>query len=156
MADNAQDTPQSAPTIVDGPDMLTDDHGKVPSVHLSLQSDDAVLATARRKAWVNGVLKNDSFIYFVQATTVSGVVTFPITDDGTATGNAVYANVHTPTVTITPYGNGAVYQVFNIAVAGNKKTITASVNQVTSVLVGLLQSTTAANGITCTMLVLGD
>lgn len=135
---------------------MLDDSTKFVTSHAALTSDNAVLALARRKAWVTGVLKQDSFVYYSKATTTSGTVTFYITDDGTASGNAVFTNVYADSITISPYGTAAVYQISAPTVASDKKSITATVNQVTSVVLGLIQITAAANSVQCNMLVLGD
>lgn len=135
---------------------MADDSSIGVTSHAALVADTAILAQARNKAWVSGILKNDSFVYYTKATTVSGLVTFYLTDDGTSTGNAVFNNVYADSITVSPYGTAALYQIASPTVAGNKKSITVNVSQVTSVLVGLIQSVTAANGVQCNLLVLGD
>lgn len=110
----------------------------------------------RRKAWVSGTLKNDSFVYYSTSTTNSGTVTFYITDNGLASGNAVFSNVYADSITISPYGTTAVYQISAPTVSGDKKSITATVNQITSVVLGLIQITAVANLVPCNLLVLGD
>lgn len=146
--------------ISDNPTMSSGQHGRGVTESVVAQGDiatyNAAIAYAQRKAWVTGVLKPNSFIYYSKTTTASGVATFYITDDGTATGSAVYTNVYADTITVTPYGTAALYQMSSPAVAGDKKSITVTVSQVTSVLLGLIQSTTAANGVDVRLLVLGD
>lgn len=159
MSDNPQDQsggPYISTSNMDNSIPMDGSSTKVVTSNAALTADNAVLALARRKAWVSGVLKNDSFIYYSKATTVSGIITFYITDDGTATGNAVFTNVYADSITISPYGSSAVFQISAPTVAGNKKSITATVNQVTSVVLGLIQIAAAANGVQCNMLVLGD
>lgn len=135
---------------------MLDDSNKVVTSHAALASDNAVLALARRKAWVSGVLKQDSFVYYSKATTVSGSVIFYLTNDGTSSGTAVFSNVYADSITISPYGASAVYQISAPTISGDKKSITATVNQVTSVVLGLVQITAAANAVQCNLLVLGD
>lgn len=147
---------QTGILTVDNPDMSSNRHDKGITEHAAYMADTAVLATAQRKAWVSGVLKPNSFVYYSKATTSSGGVTFYITDDGTSSGNAVFTNVYADSVTISPYGTSAVYQISAPTVSGDKKSITATVNQVTSVVLGLIQITGASNSVPCTMLVLGD
>lgn len=65
--------------------------------HAAYIADTAVLAAAQRKAWVTGVLKPNSFVYYSKANTVSGTVTFYLTDDGTSSGNAVFTDVYADT-----------------------------------------------------------
>lgn len=135
---------------------MLDDSSKVVTSHAALTSDNAVLALARRKAWVSGVLKQDSFVYYSKATTSGGNITFYLTNDGTASGTAVFNNVYADSITISPYGTTALYQLSNPVVASDKKSITATVNQVTSVVLGLIQIVTVAAGVQCNLLVLGD
>lgn len=146
--------------ISDNPAMSTSQHGRGVTESVVTQGDlatyNAAIAYAQRKAWVTGVLKPNSFVYYSKATTASGTATFYITDDGTATGNAIYNNVYADTITVTPYGTAALYQMSSPTVSTDKKSITITVSQVTSVLLGLIQSTTAANGVDCRLLVLGD
>lgn len=151
---------QYGASISDNPTMSSTQHGRVVTESVVAQGDiatyNAAIAYAQRKAWVSGVLKPNSFIYYSKATTVSGNVTFYITDDGTATGNVVFTNVYADSVTISPYGSSAVYQISAPTVASDKKSITATVNQVTSVVLGLIQISSVANGVQVNMLVLGD
>lgn len=115
------------------------------------------LAT-RRKAWVSGVLKSDSFIYSSKASTAggSGGVTFYITDDGTSSGNAVFTNVYADSIAVTIYGNSGNYQPYSPAVAGDKKSVTVTISQLTSILGILTFNSSAANGIDCRLYVMGD
>lgn len=110
----------------------------------------------RRKAYVSGVLKNDSFIYSAKATTSSGVATFYITDDGTSSGSAIFTNVYADSISVVAYGSAANYQPYSPTVAGDKKSITVNLNQATSVLLGAIQLVTAANGVDCRLYVMGD
>lgn len=112
--------------------------------------------SAPGKSWVSGIEKDGSFAYFSKATTASGIATFYLTDNGLSTGNAVFNHVYADTITITPYGTSALYQMSSPTVVTGNKSITINVSQVTSVLLGLIQSTTAANGIDIRMLVMGD
>lgn len=143
-------------SVIDNVDMSAASHTDTVSQYSAYSGDVAVYAAAHRKAWVTGVLKPDSFVYYTKATTSGGIVTFYITDDGTATGNAVYTNVYADSIMISPYGSSAVFQVSAPTVAVNKKSVSATINQVTSVVLGLIQISSAANGVDCRLLVLGD
>lgn len=147
---------QMGAPLSDNPDMSGARRDKGVSERVAYLADTAVLAAARRKAWVTGVLKNDSFVYYSKATTSNGEVTFYLTDDGTANGNPVFSNVYADSVTISPYGASAIYQISGIVVSNDKKSITATVNQVNSVVLGLVQIVSSANSIQCNLLVLGD
>lgn len=136
----------------DNPNMSGDRHDKMVTEHAAYGAD----STIQRKAWVTGVLKLGAFPYLSKATTSGGTATFYITDDGTATGNAVFTNVYADSIAVVVYGTSANYQPFNPVVAGNNKSITISVNQTTSVLLGVLQIVSASNGVDVRLLVLGD
>lgn len=100
----------------------------------------------RRKNYVSGVLKNDSFLYSSKATTNgSGVVTFYLTDDGTSSGNAVFNNVYADSISVAVYGSSANYQPYSPTVSGDKKSITININQATAVLLGAIQLVSAAS-----------
>lgn len=110
-----------------------------------------------RKAYVSGVLKPGAFIYSSKATTNnSGVVTFYLTSDGTAQGTAVYSNVYADSISVAVYGSTANYQPYSPAVANDNKSVTITINQATSVLLGAIQLVSAAAGIDCRLYVLGD
>lgn len=112
----------------------------------------------RRKNWVSGSLKSDSFVYASKASVAggAGVVTFYITDDGTSSGSAVFSNVYADSILVVPFGSGGQYQAYTPTVAGDKKSITATVAQATNVLGILTFNATAANGIDCRLYVIGD
>lgn len=106
-------------------------------------------------AWVQGVRKTGTLIFSSQATTSTGNVTFWLTDNGTSTGNAVFSEIYPSSITVSTYGTGAQYQTASPVVSADKKSVTVSVNQVTAVLLGLLQFTAAANGVDVRLIVLG-
>lgn len=147
---------QTGILTTDNPDMSSNRHDKGITEHAAYMADTAVFAASQRKAWLSGVLKANSFVYYSKATTTGGTVIFYLTDDGTSSGNAVFTNVYADSVTITPYGSAALYQVSSPVISNDKKTITATINQVTSVVLGLISIASAVNNIPCTMLVLGD
>lgn len=133
--------------------MTADRTDKVVTEHVALQGDEAT----RRKAWVSGVLKNDSFIYSSKASTAggAGLVTFYITDDGTSSGNAVFTNVYADSISVGGYGTGGQYQASGLTVSGDKKSVTATISQLVPILV-VTFSASAANGIECRLYVMGD
>jgi hypothetical protein len=106
-------------------------------------------------AWVQGVMKTGTLIFTSMATTVSGSVTFWLTDNGTSTGNAVFSEIYPSSVAVSTYGSTAQYQTFSPVIASDRKSITVQINQVTAVLLGLLQFTAAANGVDVRLIVLG-
>lgn len=166
MADNTQDIPDASivrwtDTSDDVP--MVDTHVKVLTSHSGYSADVETLATANtytdtkaRKAWVSGALKTGAYPYLSKATTSSGTATFWLTTDGTSAGAAVFNNIYADSIAVVIYGNSANYQPFSPVVAGDKKSVTVSVNQTTSVLLGLLQLVSASNGVDVRLLVVGD
>lgn len=112
----------------------------------------------RRKNWISGSLKSDSFVYASKASVAggAGIVTFYITDDGTSTGNVVFTNVYADSILVVPFGSAGQYQAYSPTLAGDKKSITATIAQATNVLGILTFNATAANGIDCRLYVIGD
>lgn len=173
--------PNSIVPTLDGPDMLSDDHDKLPTVHLALQSDNAVLAVANSKLsspiavsdvtglqaflddkaskddnlkmYLAGVKKNQPKISITTAAVATGTVTFNLTDDNTSTGNALFTNVYTDSAQ--PVAVGISVFFGSPTLAANRKTISFPVTQVTTVL-GLVTIQTAANGTACRLMIMGD
>lgn len=111
----------------------------------------------RRKSYVSGVLKNDSYIYVSKAsTTAGGAITFYITSDGTSSGAAIFNNVYSDSIAINVYGSAGNYQAYSPTVSGDLKSVTATISQLTTVLGLLTFSATAATGIDCRLYVMGD
>lgn len=147
------------PGLEYGVGLYADDDGSMTAnsgVRVPTQAAVVTAMKNSRFAWMSGVKKPGSFVYYSKTTTASGTVTFYITDDGTSSGNAVFTSVYLDSITISPYGSGAVYQVSAPTISGDNKSITATINQVTSVILGLIQISSAANGVDCRMLVLGS
>lgn len=106
--------------------------------------------------YVSGVPKVGATLYIAKAVTSSGLATFSLTDDGTPTGNAIFKNVYMDSIAVVAYGNAANYQPYGPVLAADKKTLTLNLNQASSVLLGLIQLVSAANGIDCRLYVMGD
>lgn len=132
--------------------MTADRSTKIITEHAAYQGD----LQTRRKNYVSGALKNDSFIYVSKAITASGVAIFYLTDDGTSTGNAIFTNIYSDSIAVVAYGSAANYQPFNPVIAASNKSITINLNQATSVLLGAIQLVSAANGVDCRLYVMGD
>lgn len=143
--------------LSDDPTMSGVQHGRGVTEAVAYAGDLATYNLTRRKAYVSGVLKHDSFIYASKAVTAggSGLVTFWITDDGTSGGNAVFTNVYADSISVGGYGTGGQYQASGLTVAGDKKSITGTISQLVPVLV-VTFSASAANGIECRLYVMGD
>lgn len=118
--------------------------------------NQAEMQTASLKAYVSGTLKTGAFPLLVKATTnSSGVATMYLTDNGLSSGNAVFTEVFTDGLLPVPVGASSNYQVTGTTVSGDKKTLTVNVNQLGSVVLGLINVTTAASGVEVRALVIG-
>lgn len=143
--------------ISDNPAMSGTQHGRGVTEAVAYAGDLATYNSTRRKAYVSGVLKQDSFIYASKAVTVSGGgITFYITSDGTSGGVAVFNNVYADSIAINVYGSAGNYQAYSPTVSGDKKSITATISQLTSVIGILTFNSSAASGIDCRLYVMGD
>lgn len=116
---------------------------------------DTSIKQNRRKAYVNGAMVNGIIPYLTKATTSAGAATLWLTDDGTSTGNAVFTNIYPEGIVINAYGTGNNYQVYNVVVSPDLKKVTCNVNQMAGAILGLVNVTTAANGIDVRGIILG-
>lgn len=108
------------------------------------------------RVWVNGVHKTSVWEYFSSATVSSGNVVFNLTDDGTGSGNAVFSNIYLESLNLIIYSSSAQYQFSAPTISANKKTLTVTVGVLGTVILGIIQFVTAANGITVYAQVKGD
>ena len=113
------------------------------------------LTATSRKAIVNGSVVNGVTPYLCKTTVTSGAATLWLTDNGTSTGNAVFSTIYPEGIAINAYGTGNNYQVYNVVVAADKKSITCNVNQMAGAILGLVNVTSAANGIDVRGIILG-
>lgn len=109
----------------------------------------------RRKAYVNGQMVNGIIPYLCKATVTNGAATLWLTDDGTSTGNAVFTSIYPEGIVINAYGTGNNYQVYNVTVSNDLKKVTVNVNQMAGAILGLVNVTSAANGVDVRGIVLG-
>jgi len=139
-------------SMSDNPDMSNDRSTHIPTEHAAYLADTRI----RRKGWVSGTLVQDLTPYLNHGSTnSSGVATIYLTDDGTATGNAVFSSIYSDGIAAVPVGSTSNYQVTDITVAANKKSIAVSVNQLGSVVLGLVNVTSAASGVEVKAIVMG-
>lgn len=139
-------------SMTDNPDMSNDRSTHIPTEHAAYWADLRV----RRKGWVGGVLVQDLTAYLNHGTTnSSGVATIYLTDDNTANGNAVFSTIYSDGIVAMPVGDTNSYQVKDVTVAANKKSVTVTVNQLGSVVLGLVNVTSAASGIEVKAIVMG-
>lgn len=108
-----------------------------------------------RMGYVTGVQKMGLFPYLAKATSTSGTITFWLTSNGLSTGSPVFSEIAADGITISPYGTSNAYQIGVPVVSADRKSVTASITQTSSVLLGLLSFTTASNGVDCRCIVMG-
>ncbi len=147
---------QAGVLVSDNPDMSARRHNMAISEYAVGTKDEAIYNATRRKNYVSGVLKNDSFLYTSKATSVSGSVTFYITDTGNSSGNPVFANVYNDSVAVIVYGASGNYQTSNPVVSADKKSVTVALSQISTVLGLLTFNGTAAGGLDFRLYVMGD
>lgn len=104
----------------------------------------------------NGTLKTAPKTYMTTGTVASGTVTFNLTDDNTATGNALFSTIYKESLNWWIDDAANQYQVGGYTVAGNLKTLTLTINRLGTVILGLIQFTVAANGTTVNITVWGE
>lgn len=108
------------------------------------------------KYYKQGILKNNIKIYVGSATTASGQAIFYLTDDGTAGGDALFTTVYTEGMA-TFFNNSTVSMACSIAsLSGDNKTLTLNVNQLGTVILGIIQFVTVSNGLTVSIIVHGE
>lgn len=108
------------------------------------------------QTWVNGVKKTYVKEYLASVTVSGGTATFYLTDDGTSGGNAIFTNVYTESMNMFVQDVTNSYMFGNISVAGNKKSLTVTVNKLGTVLIGVIQLISAANGTVVYLQLKGD
>jgi len=112
-------------------------------------------ATGIPRYYKSGVKKTSVWMYDTSGTVSNGTVVFYLTDDGTVNGNAIFTNIYSESIQIfAPSATDSF--VMSFAIAGNKKSITVTVNRLGTVIAGLIQFISAANGTTVYLQVKGD
>lgn len=127
---------------------MLDDSSKVVTSHAALTSDNAVLALIGKLQTAAGIVYGAWPYPFTATTNSSGIATIYLTSDGTATGTIAFGTVYNQSATPMPVGTTSNYQVAGITVSGDFKTLTITVNQLGSVILGLVNVTSAAAGVT--------
>lgn len=118
--------------------------------------DDVEWETVRQATWVNGSHKADSQEYCASATVSSGQAVFYLTDNGASNGNPIFTNVYKESANFWVDDAGIQYQYGTYTLSTDKKTLTVAVNKLGSVVLGLINIVSAANGVTVYMRVKGD
>lgn len=134
-------------------------------VTLGANSDDKIasqravkdfMSTNPVKVYKSGVLKVSPKVYVTSATVSSGSVTVNLTDDNTSSGTALFANVYKESMNWWIEDATSSYQLGSYTLSGNKKTLTLTVNKLGSIVLGLIQFVSAANGAVVNVTVWGD
>lgn len=81
------------------------------------------------------------------STNSSGVATIYLTTDGTSGTAAAFSTVYEDGIVVMPIGSSSNYQVVSVVLSGDKKSIAVTVNQLGSVVLGLVNVTSAASGV---------
>jgi hypothetical protein len=109
------------------------------------------------RVYNNGILwKKESQDYVGTSTTTGGAgdAVFYLTKDGTSTGTAIYPNAVN---FVSPRVNDATTQyLYGWTLSPDRKTLTVKVNKTTAFLLGIIQVTGAANGVSVNVLVKGN
>lgn len=157
MPDSFQTTNNTDPNAVTKDMLDADPNFTANSNNLvaTQQAVDTSIKANRRKAFVNGVMVNGITPYLAKATTSAGAATLWLTDNGTSTGNAIFTTIYSEGIVINAYGTGNNYQVYNVAIAADKKSVTCNVNQMAGAVLGLVNVTSAANGVDVRGIILG-
>lgn len=153
--------------MLDAPNMYSDDHNKIPTVHLAYQADLLILATANSKTavrfWDNGTFLNGSpntgdMIVFTDSIAIasSGNAVFNLTNDHTSTGTALCSSIISDSCVANFVDNTGVYSQGVPTIAGSLKTVTiATTKQVqtgvvvlTITVIGTVTQPVSPNGTT--------
>lgn len=110
----------------------------------------------KNQVWKMGIRKYSAIQYISSAIVTTGSVTFYLTDDGTSAGNAVFTNIYKESANFWVEDSTNQYQYSSFTIASNKKSITITVGRLGTVLLGILQFVTAANGVTVYLTIMGD
>lgn len=137
----------SVPPMINGPDMSTDDQDKVPTVHLAYQADQAVAALIGKLQTSAGIVYGAWPYPFTATTNSSGIATVYLTSDGTSGDTAAFSTIYTQSVSPITIGASSNYQIVS-AIITSGKILTITVNQLGSVVLGLVNVTSAASGVT--------
>lgn len=110
---------------------------------------------------IAGVMKDKPRVWADQVTVSGGNAVFYLTDDRTATGNAVFSNVAMESIQLTVLDDTAPAAVGTPTLSANKKTLTVPVKRAAGINVSLVGLTllgvpSAANGAKVNLLCLGD
>lgn len=133
--------------LTDNPDMSSDRHNKGITEHAAYSADTAVANLSNKVQSGSTVATGAWPILRKASTNSSGVATIYLTTDGTSGTAAAFSTVYEDGIVVMPLGSSSNYQVVSVVLDGTKKFITVTVNQLGSVILGLVNVTSAAAGV---------
>lgn len=126
---------------------MADDTAIGVTSHAALTADTAVAALSN-KVHSGSTIDTGAWPILRKASTnSSGVATIYLTADGTSGTAAAFATVYEDGIVAMPVGSASNYQIVSIVLSGDKKSIAVTVNQLGSVVLGLVNVTSAASGV---------
>lgn len=131
-------------------------NGQIKDLVAGADSTDAATMAQTPKVYRAGVLKTNVKMYTHTATVSSGNVSFWLTSDGTSSGTALFSNVYKESLNWWIDDASNQYQLGGYSLAGDMKSITLTVNRLGTVLIGIIQFITGANGVTVHLNIWGD
>ena len=111
---------------------------------------------AATKLYRSGVQKPAVKIYTGSADISSGSAVLYLTTDGTASGSAIFNNVYKESFSWWIDDAANQYQLGGYTLSEDNKSVTINVNRLGTVLIGIIQFITGANGVVVNMSIWGD
>lgn len=119
---------------------------KVVTSNAALTADTTVQGLIGKLQTSAGIVYGAWAYPFTATTNSSGIATVYLTSDGTSTGTAAFSTIYTQSVSPLAIGSASNYQIVS-AVITSGKILTVTVNQLGSVVLGLVNVTSAASGV---------
>lgn len=103
----------------------------------------------------NGIIQIYPKAYVTSAVVSGGTAIFYLTDDNTASGNAMFTGVYKESLNWWIDDATFQYQIGGYTISSDKKTLTLTVNKLGTVVLGLIQLVSAANGVVVNLTIWG-
>lgn len=108
------------------------------------------------RIWVSGVHKITVKEADLSAVVSGGLAVFYLTDDGTSGGNVIFNNVYLQSINLLAASASNSFMYSNLTLSGDNKSLTVTVNQLGTILLGIIQIVSAANGVVVYLQIKGD
>ncbi len=108
------------------------------------------------RVWKNGTQLVSAKEYWSTAVVASGVARFYLTSDHTGSGSAIFTTIYKESMNFLIEDASNTYQFSGITIDANKKYVDVTVGRLGTVILGIIQFITAANGVTIYLQVKGD